>query len=262
MTETKSPRLWLARRTLLGAGAASLGIGVARTGRATEELRIAYFNAFAPVSYLDGGVVKGVLVDIFDEVLARRLAVPLHHDGLPWVRAQDQVKEGGEDAFCTTRTEARAEYANFGTEPVVSLRYVVFYAKANPKAEEIRKIVSIEDLGKFSQGDFLGNGFAEVTFKSLKIDWVSSLDLVFNKLVAGRNDISVSAELVGKWTARKAGLADQLATHPLNVIPPSNFYFAIRKNFPENEALSRRLDAALKTARTDGTLTAIEAKYA
>jgi polar amino acid transport system substrate-binding protein len=261
MNDTKWPRVRLARRTLLNAGAASLGLGVAGIGRAMEDLRIAYFKDFAPVSYLEGGVMKGVLVDIFDEVLGKRLAMPLHHNGLPWVRAQDQVREGGEDAFCTTRTEARADYANFGTEPVVSLRYVVFYAKTNPKAGEIRKIASIEDLGQFSQGDFLGNGFAEVTFKTLKIDWASSLDQVFNKLAAGRNDISVSAELVGKWTARKVGLADQLATHPLNVIAPSNFYFAVRKSFPENEALSRRIDAALKAARTDGTMTAIEAKY-
>lgn len=262
MNETKWPRLRLARRTLLGTGAVSLGLGAAGIGRAMEDLRIAYFKDFAPVSYLESGVMKGVLVDTFDEVLGKRLAVPLHHDGLPWVRAQDQVRDGGEDAFCTTRTEARAEYANFGTEPVVSLRYVVFYARTNPRAEEIRKIASIEDLGRFSQGDFLGNGFAEVTFKSLKIDWASSLDLVFNKLVAGRNDISVSADLVGKWTARKLGLTDQLAIQPLDVIPPSNFYFAIRKGFPENAALSQRIDAALKAARTDGTLTAIEAKYA
>jgi polar amino acid transport system substrate-binding protein len=262
MNETERHRLRLARRTLIGAGAASLGLGVAGSGQAMDDLRIAYFKDFAPVSYLDSGAMKGVLIDIFDDVIARRLAVPLHHDGLPWVRAQDQVRDGGEDAFCTTRTEARVEYANFGTEPVVSLRYVVFYAKANPRAEEIRKITSIGDLGRFSQGDFLGNGFAEVTFKSLKIDWASSLELVFNKLLANRNDISVSADLVGKWTARKIGMTDQLAIHPLDVIPPSNFYFAIRKGFPENEALLRRIDAALKAARSDGTLTAIETKYA
>jgi polar amino acid transport system substrate-binding protein len=262
MDDAKWPHARLARRTLLSAGAASLGLGVAGIGHAAEELRIAYFNDFAPVSYLDGDVMKGVLVDTFDEVLGKRLAVPLHHDGLPWVRAQDQVRKGADDAFCTTRTEARTEYVNFGTEPVVSMRYVVFYAKTSPKAEEIRKIATLEDLGRFSQGDFLGNGFAEVTFKTLKIDWAPSLEQVFNKLVAGRNDIAVAAELVGKWTARKVGVADQLDIQPLNFIPPSDFYFAIRKSFPDNEALSGRIDAALKAARGDGTVKAIEAKYA
>jgi ABC-type amino acid transport substrate-binding protein len=96
----------------------------------------------------------------------------------------------------------------------------------------------------------------------LQIDWASSLDLVFSKVVAGRNDICVAAELVGKWTARKNGLTDQLDIHPLSFIPTSDFYFAIRKSFPDNEALSQHIDAALKAARADGTLTAIEAKYA
>jgi polar amino acid transport system substrate-binding protein len=122
MSETKPSRLRVARRTLLNAGAASLGLGVAGIGHAAAELRIAYFNDFAPVSYLENGVMKGVLVDTFDDVLGKRLALPVHHDGLPWVRAQDQVKDGGEDAFCTTRTDARAEYANFGTEPVLPQR--------------------------------------------------------------------------------------------------------------------------------------------
>jgi polar amino acid transport system substrate-binding protein len=145
---------------LLSAGAALLGLGVTGIGHAMEDLRISYFNDFAPVSYLDGDVMKGVLVDTFDEVLGKRLALPLHHDGLPWVRAQDQVRKGSEDAFCTTRTVARTEYVNFGTEPVVSMHYVVFYARNSPRAEQIRRIASLEDLARFSQGDFLGNGFA------------------------------------------------------------------------------------------------------
>ena len=65
MDDAKWPHARLARRTLLSAGAASLGLGVAAIGHATEELRIAYFNDFAPVSYLDGDVMKGVLVDIY-----------------------------------------------------------------------------------------------------------------------------------------------------------------------------------------------------
>ena len=64
MNQTKWPRLRFARRTLLSTGAASLGLGVAGIGRAMEDLRIAYFKDFAPVSYLEAGVMKGVLVEL------------------------------------------------------------------------------------------------------------------------------------------------------------------------------------------------------
>ena len=192
MNHARLPGAELWRRTLLGLGAASLGLGLVGSAEAADPLHIVYANSFPPVSFLDGGAMKGMLVDVLDEILGKRMDLTLRHDGLPWARAQDLVKDGGADAYCTNMTEARAAYCNFGAEPVIAMNYVVFYAKANPKAEAIRRITRLDDLAGFSQGDYLGNGFAEVNFKALKIDWAPTMERVFAKIVAGRNDISVA----------------------------------------------------------------------
>jgi polar amino acid transport system substrate-binding protein len=261
MNHAKLSAVRLGRRTLLGAGASSLGLALVGRADAADSLHIVYANSFPPVSYLEGGAMKGVLVDVLDEVLARRMGLTLRHDGLPWARAQDLVKDDGADAYCTNKTEARAAYCNFGAEPVISMNYVVFYARANPKAEAIRRIMTLDDLSGFSQGDYLGNGFAEINFKALKIDWAPSMEQVFAKIVAGRNDISVAVELVGKWTARKLGLTDQLGILPVSLSPSSEFRLAIRRSFAGNEALLRQFDATFKAALADGTPQAIQAKY-
>jgi polar amino acid transport system substrate-binding protein len=124
------------------------------------------------------------------------------------------------------------------------------------------KIATVDDLRAFSQGDYLGNGFAETHFKSLKIDWAANIDQVFGKVIAGRNDVTVAAEMVGRWTARKLNLTDQLGVLPVNIAPAAEFRLAIRKTYPDNEALLRRFDEAVKAARTEGLLKDIEAKYA
>jgi polar amino acid transport system substrate-binding protein len=79
----------LARRALLGTGAASIGVGLAGLGHASETLRIAYSSTFPPVSFLDGDTMKGILIDTLDEVLGKRLGLTLSHQGYPWARAQE-----------------------------------------------------------------------------------------------------------------------------------------------------------------------------
>lgn len=249
------------RRSVL-ASLIAAGLGLPEMAAADATLRIAYTSTYPPICFLDGGTMKGVLVDVFNELLGQRLGVSITHQGLPWARAQDMVRDGGADAFCTDRTEPRAEYANFGNETVVSIDYAVFYAKSNPKAADIQHIAALDDLKAFVQGDYLGNGFAETHFRTLKIDWAANIDQVFNKIIAGRNDVTVAAEMVGKWTARKLSLTDQLGVLPVKFISGADFRLAIRKTYEGNEALLHRFDEVMKAARAEGLMQTIEAKYA
>ncbi len=251
------------RSLLLAVGAAALPLvapwraAVAAPG----GLRINVFDQFAPVSFVEGGAVTGILPDLLTEVLGKRLGLPPSFQGLPWVRAQDGVKSGDGDAFCTNPTDKRREYAAFGQEAVLTTKNAVFYAKNNPRADEIRKIAKLEDLAAFSQGDYSGNGFAETTFKGLKIDWANSLELVMKKIAMGRNDIFVGTDVVGAWVLRQAKLSEEVVSFGVDIAKPSQFHLGIRKEFAGHEELLARYDAAVREARADGTLSRIIAKY-
>lgn len=262
MGEAKSPSFHVTRRALLSASAASFGPGVAGLARASETLRIVYANPYAPYVWAEGDTTKGVLVDILDELLGKQLGVALKHEAMTWTRGQNEVKDGSADGFGCSVSAERKQYANFGAEPLVYLRYAVFSLKTNPRAAEISKIASIDDLKAFSQGDFTGSGYAENNFKALKIDWANNLELVIRKVAAGHDDILVTSDMVGPWTARKLDLGGLFAITPLPSFPTSGLYLGIRKSHDGGEALLRRLDVALTAARADGTLKAIEAKYA
>lgn len=251
------------RRLLVVAGGAALPVAVpwCAACAAPGGLRINVFDQFAPISFVEGGTVTGILPDLLAEILGQRLGLHPSFQGLPWVRAQDGVKSGDGDAFCTNPTDKRREYAAFGQEAVLTTKNAVFYAKNNPRADEIRKIAKLEDLTAFSQGDYSGNGFAETTFKGMKIDWVNSLELVMKKIAMGRNDIFVGTDLVGAWTVRQAKLGDEIANFGVDIAKPSQFHLGIRKEFAGHEGVLARYDAAVRDARADGTLSRIIAAY-
>jgi polar amino acid transport system substrate-binding protein len=261
MNQSTSSSVLLTRRALLHASAASLGAGVAGLARASETLRIVCADPYPPYVWADGVTTKGVLVDILDELVGKQPGMTLSHEAMAWQRGQDQVKKGEADGFGCSVTEERKQYANFGAEPLVHLRYAVFSLKINKRAAEIKKIASLEDMKAFSQGDFMGSGYAANNFKSLDIDWAPNLEQVFRKVAAGHNDILIASDMVGPWTMRKLGLSDQFAMEPMSFLPASGLYLGIRKSYSGGEALLRQLDVAVMAANADGTVKAIEAKY-
>lgn len=256
----------LSRRSLLAVAGAVAAlpatIPLRFASAADGTLKINVFDQFAPISFMEGGSVTGILADLLTEVMEKRVGRKLSFQGLPWVRAQDGVRTGEADAFCTNPTDKRREYTLFGEESILTTPIAVFYAKANPRADEIRKIAKLEDLPPFVQGDYSGNGFAETTFKGLKIDWANSLDQVMKKIAIGRNDIFVGTGVVGAWVARQAKLGNEIANFTVEIAKPSQFHLGIRKDLAGHEDLVKRYDAAVREARADGSLSRIVAKYA
>ncbi len=263
--ERREAGVYSRRRVLFLTGVAAALPLISPLGRAKAAdaaLRINVFDQFAPLSFKEGGAITGILPDLLNEVLQKRMGHPISFQGMPWLRAQEGVKDGDADAFCTTPTDKRREYAVFGQEPILTSGTAVFFAKSNPRAEEIRNISTIDDLPKFSQGDYSGNGFAETTFKGLKIEWANSLDQVMKKIALGRNDIFVGTDVVGRWTVKQSGLSDQIVNFNVDFAPPSNFNLGIRKSLSGHEQVIQRYDEIVKQAKSDGTLAGIITRYA
>ena len=93
---------------------------------ASEPFRLAYFETYSPLSFTEAGGIKGILVDVLDEVIGNRMGLLRTHEGFPWPRAQSLVQRGERDAICTIATPQRLEYALAAHEPVVSAPTCIF----------------------------------------------------------------------------------------------------------------------------------------
>ncbi len=78
---------------------------------AQQTMKIVYSDTFVPFSWKEGSDTKGILVDIMEEALNKRLNIPVSHKSYPWARANLLVKDGSADAYITVPTPARKKFA-------------------------------------------------------------------------------------------------------------------------------------------------------
>ncbi|WP_084788917.1 ABC transporter substrate-binding protein [Bradyrhizobium sp. Cp5.3] len=233
----------------------------AKTARA-DDFKVTFYNTFPPLSFEnDRREITGILPDAIAEILGRRVGLPVVTHGLPWARAQALVQDGNADAFFTNPTPARLEYAMFTHRAAIETKTELFYALDNPRRAEIEAIRNVEQLAGFRQGDYVGNGFAEVTFKGLQVDVTPTLDSVFRKIAAGRLDFFVGNDLVAKSVLKKTVLGEKIRSFQVDIGRPSQFHIGIRKTFPDVAPLIEKADTATEAALADGTLTRIVAAY-
>ena len=251
----------LSRRGFCGGASAAIAALASGASRA-DEFKVAFYNSFAPLSFEDEQHrITGILPDMVTEILGRRVGLPLVLQGLPWARAQTLVQDGSADAFCTNPTPARLAYALFTSRAAIETKIELFYAADNPRRAEIEAIRTVEQLAGFRQGDYVGNGFAEATFKGLPVDFTPTLDAVFRKIAVDRLDLFVGNDLVAKSVLRQTGLADKIRSFPVAIGQPSRFHIGIRKSLPDAAALIAKADAAIEATRADGRLRRIVAAY-
>jgi len=171
------------------------------------------------------------------------------------------VQQGEADALCTLPTPARLDYALFTRNPVIVTKTELFYAEDNPRRAEIEAVRTLDQLKGFRQGDYIGNGFAEATFKDLPVEFTPTLDAVFRKIAAGHLDIYVGANVIAKGVVKQLGLGDKIRSFAVEIGPPSPFCIGIRKSYPDAAAVIERADQAIEAAGKDGTLARIIGRY-
>lgn len=226
------------------------------------DMKVVYYNAFPPVSFEnDAHEIVGILPDMMTEILGRRLKLPVVMQGMPWARAQASVQDGSADVFCTLPTPARLEYAIFTHSPVVILKIELFYAVDNPRRKEIEAIRTVEQLKGFRLGDYVGDGFAEATFKGMSIDWTPTLESVFKKIELGRVDMFVGTDIVAKNLVKQLAIGDKIRSISVDIGAPTPLCIGIRKTFPEAASLIERANETIESAEKDGTLSKIIQRY-
>lgn len=248
----------IARATALTTLSVLLSISSVAYGE--EQMKMTYFNNFPPFSWsAEDGTMKGILVDVMDQFVGEEMGIPLSHQGFPWARAQQMVKEGDADGFVTVPTPARQEYTDTGKEEVIMSKMVIFVKKGSSKAEEIRAAKGLSDLKELSIIDYVGNGWGDKNLEGFKRHLAPKMDNVFQMLVGDRGDLCITDSVVGWYTIKQLGLQDKIEEMPL-VLDQVPFVLCVRKGSKYSDIVEK-LDAALKEARETGKLQQIYDRY-
>lgn len=226
---------------------------------AAESMNVVYYNDYEPISWQASGAMRGVLVDIVDEAIVKRMGIPVVHRGYPWARAQDMVKRGEADAFLTVVTQERKEYTVASEESILSLDFTAYISANSPRRKELEKVKTLTDLKPYLIGSYIGNGWAKTRLTEHRQHLVPRISSVVQMLNAQRIDIVVDGAQVMRYNIHKLNLDDAIIELP-PIFETARFHLCIRKNAVFTDKLAQ-FDEVIRAMRKDGTMDKIYKKY-
>lgn len=258
------------RRSMLRAAcgvllAAESGYLLAAAPDDGRRLVIAYNDDYAPYSYVEHGVIAGILPEILNSLLGAMPDLAVESVALPWRRVQAEVKAGVADAFCTFASEERQQFTYFHQVPVVTLQPHLFFAADSPLRKTIEGLARREDMMKLRLIDLKGNNWAEQNLKDFpQVDYVPGHNDVFRMIMAGRGDVHVSlSPIVTAWRIRKIGLTkEQIISRPAPFVAAEvPFHLLVRKTHPRAKEILQHLDRMLRKPGTARLIEDIMRRY-
>ena len=209
---------------------------------------------YPPYSFVEGGVQKGMAIDVLKEVFAR-MNVPLSIEFVPFARAVKMFQRGEVDGiFPFSRRDDRLSYTLFPQEPLVADSHVLFVrADSN-----IRFTGNLSELAGYSFGRqreaFNGQVFTDAVEKGSirNIQDVQDQRHVVLMLVASRFDIAVGPSKVVHYFAKETGNLEKIKELEPALGKPLPAFLGFSKS-GEHTALSGRFDSTLLKMRRDGS---------
>ena len=224
-------------------------------------LTIAYYDTYFPFSYrADDGTMQGLLIDLMNEALQVRMGVPVRHEGYPWKRAQQRVKDGLADAFVTGATEERRTYTAISTEPVFVDEDVLYTWRGHPRMAELRSVTSVRDLSSFKIVTYLGNGWAEQNLEGMDVRWLARQRTVLEMLSKRRGDVTIENALVTSAALSRLGLGEDVVRVPGVVMTDYAYSLCINRRSP-HVGLLRDFDRVIRAMRAEGIVDRITERY-
>ncbi len=220
-----------------------------------DELHIMYAQGFEPFSWSDPEP-RGILIDFMDEILGRRLNIPIQHEICPWARCQHMVANGQRDAIFTIPNAQRRAYAEVSHLPLFSSEFVIFTGAKNPQLDEIREIKSLAELKsrpELVNVSIIGGGWHGVNLEGVKQHTrvVSSTEIM-KLLKHNRADIYIEQAALVRYQLKMLGMEQDIVEIP-NVLDVTGWHLCIGKGSPL-VGLMPAIDRELELMQRDGSL--------
>jgi len=230
-----------------------------RSASAEPPLRIAYPD-FPPFHYMDKqGKLHGFFYEIINEAVQNRMGVKVVWNSYPWIRCQENVRNGIEDALLTVPTAQRAEYTRTHAHPFWVKELHIFTSAYHRQLGEIMQIKTLDDLkrGNFSVVTYSGNGWHHntITPRGILSYETSDLKSVWRMLAAQRGDIVIEWPYAANLEIRAQSHVGQIIDTGIT-LDKMPFQLLIRTNSPSISILDS-FDKTIGDMRRDGTMNAI-----
>ncbi len=223
------------------------------------ELKMVYFDDFAPYSWRDEqGRMRGLMIDVMDRVAAQ-MGLRVRHEGYPWQRAQKLVRMAQADGFVTIATRERRSYTLVVEEPVTTTVLTIFTQRAHPRMAEFQRASRLSDFKSLTFLDYFGNGWGKENLVGFTVHHTINVDNVFKMLAAGRGDLMVTDPLVARFKLNQLGLSGQVVEVPLQ-LASTPFNLCIGKHSRFNTRITE-FNRALQQLRQSGELARIVERY-
>ncbi len=115
---------------------------------AEDVMKFAFSSSIAPLSWTENNKAQGLLIDIADEAVQKRMGIAVSHVAHPWQRCNHLVRKGSLDALITNGP-LRKEWAQHGSESVLMFEQSVYAKADSPNLEQLKKVKTLEDLRPF-----------------------------------------------------------------------------------------------------------------
>lgn len=201
--------------------------------------RMVYYDDFPPFSWKNvDGDMQGFFIDFFDELLGARMGFNVIHEGYPWQRAQEMVRIGHADAFCTLDNPERRTYTVIGEVPVVIDQMAGFVSSSHPDLERIANIQQLESLKGFAFADYIGSGWGRHHLVDQKVIWVQTSLQAMEMAASQRVDLFIHASLVGRYQIIQYGLGQLIHEVPFP-FETIRFFLCIGKMSPYSSMMAQ-----------------------
>jgi polar amino acid transport system substrate-binding protein len=250
------------RRRTLQALAALSASPVLGASHAAAPLRMQYFDSYVPMSFREGTQMRGILVDILEEVLGKRLGLTVEHQGFPWRRAQGNVESGLGDGMCTLVTPERLEYAQASGEPVMFNPSRLFVYAGSPLLKALSDARTLDDVRKINPRviSYLGSSWAKTNLVGFNVDdGPSDFANAVKMLAAGRGDVMIEGLYTMQNAWKSLPNADSLRVMPHDILTVT-FYLLLGRKSPHVGVLPA-FDKAMREFRKEAGYRQIFERY-
>jgi ABC-type amino acid transport substrate-binding protein len=234
---------------------------VAGSTRAAEQLRVGTEGVYAPFTFQDDkGQLTGYDVEVVRE-LAKRAGLEAVFVPTPW----DSIFLGLEARKYDLVANQIGKTPEREKKYLFTADYLISGAQIIVKKYRQGTFDGLESLVGLKVGTGVGSNYTKLleqfnaTHKpgiDLKY-YEGNLTTVLQDIVAGRLDATLNDRLTVGYNVKSLNLPVKLVGEPVALVPS---HFVVRKG-PDGEALVKKLDAAIASAKQDGTLAKLSVKW-